>query len=118
MFDRRGSIGEVTMATVPLEETVLPCVVRGYHKYKTVWDSYEGNSFTTKHEHNNRHNKYATAVIPVDSKDQPVVGYLLRDITKECCLFILHGGIILWRWLTEEDARLLNHEADWRYRVY
>ena len=35
------------------------CVRRlGYHKYKDVWDSfYMGDSFITKHEQNNRHNK-------------------------------------------------------------
>ena len=59
-------------------------------------DPYEGDSLTTKHEHNNRHDKYAIAVIPVDSKNKPVVGHLPREISKECCFFILHGGIILW----------------------
>lgn len=77
-----------------MEELKLPCVVRGYHAYMNVWDPYLGDTFTTKHERGNPHDKYAVAVLPVDSKTKPIVGHLPREISKECCLFILHGGLI------------------------
>ena len=70
------------------------CVVRGYHIYKDVCDPYLGDGFTTKHKWNNPHNKYAVAVLPVDAKSNRTVGHLLREISKECYLFILHGGTI------------------------
>ncbi len=33
-----------------------------------VWDLYLGNGFTTKHQKNNPHYKYAIAVLPLDTK--------------------------------------------------
>ena len=36
---------------------------RGYHVYKEMWDwSYQGNSFTTKHEQNNQHDHNVLAL--------------------------------------------------------
>ncbi len=32
----------------------LPCVVRGYHVYKAMWDPYLGDDFSTMHQRNNR----------------------------------------------------------------
>ena len=37
-------------------------VVRGYHVYKDVWELYLGGDFTTKHQRNNPHDKYAALV--------------------------------------------------------
>ena len=34
------------------------------------------------------------AVLPMDTKDEMVVGHLRKEISKECCLFIHHGGFI------------------------
>ena len=45
------------------DEWRFVCVVRGYHVYKDVWDPYLGDGFTTKHERNNPHDKYAVAVL-------------------------------------------------------
>ena len=59
-----------------------------------MWDPHLGEGFTTKHEQNNPHDKYAVAVLPVDAKSKRTVGHLPREISKECCLFILHGGTI------------------------
>ena len=50
------------------DEWRFVCVVRGYHIYKDMWDPYLGNGFTTKHEQNNLHDKYAVAVLPVDPR--------------------------------------------------
>ena len=35
------------------------------------------------------HDKHAVAVLPVDAKSKKIVGHLPREITKECCLFVL-----------------------------
>ncbi len=72
----------------------LMCVVRGYHVYKDVWDPYLEDDFTTKHQRHNPHDKYAVAILPVDAKTKTIVGHLPKEISKECCLFILHGGTI------------------------
>ena len=48
----------------------------------------------TKHQRRNPHDKYAIAVLPVDTKNEMVVGHLPREISKECCLFIHYGGSI------------------------
>ena len=74
------------------EEWRFACVIRGYHVYKDVWDPYPGDSFTTKHEQNNQHDKYTVAVLPVDAKSKGPVGHLPKEISKECCLFIPYGG--------------------------
>ena len=55
---------------------------------------YLEDDFTTKHQARNPHDKYAVAVLPVDTKTKAVVGHLPREISKECCLFIHHGGSI------------------------
>ena len=46
------------------------CVVHGYHIYKDMWDPYLGDDFTTKHERNNPHDKYAVVVLSVDAKSK------------------------------------------------
>ena len=55
---------------------------------------YLGDEFTTKHQKNNPHDKYAIAVVAVDVESKSIVGHLPKEISKECCLFILHGGMI------------------------
>ena len=41
---------------------------------------------------------HAVVVLSVDAKSKRKVGHMLREIFKECCLFILHGGMIsLWQ---------------------
>ncbi len=72
----------------------LLCIVRGYHVYKAIWDLYLGDDFTTKHQKNNPHDKYAIAVLLVDAKVAEIVGHLPMEISKECCLFVLHRGTI------------------------
>ena len=57
-----------------------------------------GHGFTTKHDQNNPHNKYTVVVLSVDAKSRRKVEHLPREISKECFLFILHGGtLMLWQ---------------------
>ena len=79
----------------PEQKVMLMCVVRGYHVYKDVWDPYPEEDFVTKHQRRNPHDKYAVAVMPVDAKSETIVGHLPREISKECCLFMYHGGTIM-----------------------
>ena len=68
------------------------------HVYKDVWDPYLGDGFTRNHKQSNLHEKYAVVFLSVDVKSKRKVGHLLREVFKECCLFILHGGTIsLWQ---------------------
>ena len=64
----------------------MMCVVKGYHVYMSKWEPYVEDTFYTKHEKNNPHNKYAIAVSPDDSKQRKITGHLLREI--DCVLMI------------------------------
>ena len=77
-----------------MHEERLQCAVRGYHVYRFTWEPYLGDDFSTAHERNNGHDKYAVAVFPVDCKERTIVGHLPREISKVSCLFLLRGGII------------------------
>ena len=65
--------------------------------YKEIWDSFIDDTFTTKHERGNAHDRYAMAVIPDDMKRKRMVGHLPREISKICYLFVLRGGAIVGR---------------------
>ena len=71
------------------------CIVRGYHIYKDVWEPYLSKDLTMKYQRNNPHDKSAVVVIPADAKSKKIVGHLLREISKEYCLFILNVGMIM-----------------------
>ena len=73
--------------------------VSGYHVYKDVHvGSLLGYGFTTKQERNNPHDKHTVIVLSVDAKSKRKVGHLPREISQECCLFILRDGTIsLWQ---------------------
>lgn len=62
------------------DEWKLKCVAHGYHIYKGVWQPYLWDEFTTKHQKNNPHDKYAIAVVPVDAKSKSIVGHLPKEI--------------------------------------
>ena len=91
------------------------CVVRGYHHYKRAWHPFIGEELTTEHDKKNQYDKNAISIftfsgeacryalqslsaLSVDIKvvgDIKVkVGYLPREISKECCKFIAKGGLI------------------------
>ena len=72
------------------QEVKHPIVVMGDHMYKAVWDPCLGNHSTAKYERNNPDYKHTVAVLPVDLK--MTVRHLLKEISEQCCLFMLHGG--------------------------
>ena len=76
-------------------------VVRGYHVHKDVWDPYLVDGFTTKHERNDPHDKYAMVLLSVSGcKEQKNSGTVSERGSKESFLFILDGGtctISLWQ---------------------
>ena len=84
-------------ASSSASEIKISSAVRGYHVYKEIWDPFIDDTFGTKHERGNSHDRYAMAVIPDDMKRKRVVGHLPREISKICCLFVLRGGIIAGR---------------------
>ncbi len=47
---------------------------RGYHVYKAMWDPYLRYDFSIKHKRNNSHDKYAIAMLPIDTKVAKIVG--------------------------------------------
>lgn len=79
----------MAMAESSASEIKIPSEVRGY--------LYVDDTFTTKHERGNSHDRYAIAVIPDDMKRKRVVGHLSREISKICCFFVLHGETIVGR---------------------
>ena len=50
--------------------------VRGHHLYKEIWDPFIHDTFSTKHERRNSHNRYAMTVIPDDMKRKRVCRFL------------------------------------------
>lgn len=52
----------ITIVEFEEHEIKQPCTVRGCHVYKAMWLPMD---YCTKHQYNNPHNKYITAVLPV-----------------------------------------------------
>ena len=69
------------------------------------------DEFTTKHQRNDSHDKYAVAVRKTDAE---IVGHLPRELSKICCLLILHGLLVS---LKEDDAKPVSHVVEWRSHV-
>ena len=75
-FKKDGPFSELTVSIVATNmaessstsEIRIPSAVRGYHVYKEIWDPFIDDTFTTKHERGNAHDRYAMAVIPDDMK--------------------------------------------------
>ena len=96
-------------------EEKLSCVVRGYDVYKWIWEPCIVDCFTTKHEKNNAHDKYAIAVLPVN-EEKIVVGHLSKEISKECCHSVLHDGSIVGE-VTDRRCRTLEAYGGMGYHV-
>jgi len=60
----------------------LSCV-RGYHRYKNIWDAVVGEELQYERETGNESDSYTVAV----KKDRVIVGHLLRKILRTCSLF-------------------------------
>ena len=62
--------------------------------YKEIWSPFIGDTFISKHERGNAHDRYAMAIVPDDMKRKRTVP---KDISKICCLFVFRGGTITGR---------------------
>ena len=86
------------MAIAPLEEVVLLCIVRSYHKYelKSCVESLRyGDSFSTKHKSSNQHDKYAIAVIP---EQMNFLSLLFNIVARRRFLTCTVNTVGLWHW--------------------
>ena len=68
----------------------IEAMVRGYHKYKDIWDATVGEQLQCQRENGNIHDIYAVSV----QKSGVVVGYVPRKISSICSLFLRRGGAI------------------------
>ncbi len=66
------------------------CMVRGYHKYKDVWEAEVGTHLQCQRETGNPHDIYAIAVL----KSGVIVGHVPKKISSTCSLFLRRGGAI------------------------
>ena len=70
-------------------------VIRGYHEYKTVWESpADGEVLRCEREVGNSHDTYAVAVKKLIDGHYVVVGHVPRKISSICSIFIRRGGTI------------------------
>ena len=65
-------------------------VVKGNHVYKNIWAPFTGEQLSLQAEEDNKHDKYAVAVL----KDDYVVGHVPRAISRLFHFFLQHGGNI------------------------
>ena len=68
----------------------VPCCVRGYHIYKTIWLAAIGEVLECEREPTNAVDRYAVAVI----RNGLVIGHLPKKISKVCSLFLRRGGTL------------------------
>ena len=71
-------------------EKEVTCCVRGYHVYKDIWATAIGEELGCGREPTNMADRYAVAVL----KQETVIGYLPKKISKVCSLFLRRGGSI------------------------
>ena len=69
-------------------EFELPCCVRGYHVYQSVWTAVIGEELFCDREPTNTSDRYAVAIM----KGGVIIGHLPRRISKLCTLFLRRGG--------------------------
>ena len=84
----------------------MPCAVREYHVYKSIWDPNLEESFTTRHERVNPHDRYAMAVIP-DNCRSPSKGDF-----KNMLPFCFTWWIYNWQGDRKEEE---NNSTMWWY---
>ena len=68
----------------------MPCCVRGYHVYQTIWVAAVGEELACEREPTNKFDRYAVAVV----KGGVIIGHLPRKISKICSLSLRRGGTI------------------------
>ncbi len=62
-------------------------VVRGYHVYMAEWDPSIGDHFDLEIEENNRHDRFAVAIIV----DESIVGHVPKEFSKIVYYFLRNG---------------------------
>ena len=67
---------------------IFDSCIRGYHVYKDLWNATPGKGLTCIRERGNRNDVFAVAV----QSDGNIVGYIPRQISCICTLFICRGG--------------------------
>lgn len=65
-------------------------VLRGYHKYKEIWNPQVQDSFEVRIEEGNRHDRYAVAA----QVNEEVVGHVPREISKIVYYFLRNNGSV------------------------
>ena len=65
-------------------------VVRGHHVFKRIWTPVVSEVLTVARGASNTEDRFAIAV----TKDDMVVGPVLRELSKLCWHFLRHGGTI------------------------
>ena len=73
-----------------MEETEMPCCVRGYLIYSAIWTAAIGEELVCSREPTNATDRYAVTV----EKDGTIIGHLPRKISKVCSVFLRRGGSI------------------------
>ena len=69
---------------------VVKIAVRGYHVYRTIWESHVGEQFIVIEKNGNSHDRSAMAVYCRDEDPGVIVGHLPREILKTCHYFTRH----------------------------
>ena len=72
----------------------MNCCIRGYHIFKSFWDTQIGSTVSAKHKHEPQslvHDKYAIALIDSESV---TVGHLPKFLSKMAHFFVKHAGKI------------------------
>ena len=82
----------VSSASLSAPSFDVEAIVRGYHKYKDVWNAMIGERLHCEREAGNVHDLYNIIVAVV--KSGVVVGHVPRKMSSVCSLFLRHGGVI------------------------
>ena len=73
-----------------METFLVERVVRGYHAYKDIWTPNHGDTFNTKIEQQNSHDRYAVAIVV----DMNAVGNVSPEFSKIIYCFIRNSGAV------------------------
>jgi len=76
-----------------MSEFIINSTIRGFHVYKSLWASENGEELSTVRETNNTHARFAVAI----RKGRLTVGHVPAEISKVCWFFLRRGGTIKCR---------------------
>ena len=69
---------------------VTESFIQGYYACKSMWGTEIGETFSTKKEHNNPHDRFSVAMM----KGELTVGHIPKEISKVCWFFLYKGRTI------------------------